>query len=100
MGNPVYAAGKHALGICDRCGFTHKLNDLKAEFTKQVPNGLRVCDQCMDEDHPQLMQGVRPVYDPQALRNARPDKNVDEGRTITGTVVYPPINGAEYGAGE
>ncbi len=32
-----------------------------------------VCRECYDEDHPQLQLGKIPVYDPQALRNARPD---------------------------
>lgn len=28
-----YAAGKYALGLCDRCGFQYKLNELKKNGT-------------------------------------------------------------------
>lgn len=95
MANP-FASGRHALGICDRCGGTERLNDLRGEYVKQRPNNLKVCPQCWDKDHPQLMQGVRPVHDPEALRDPRPDSNVDDSRTLTGELVLPPVNGAEY----
>ena len=28
----AYALGKFALGLCDRCGFEYKLNELKKEW--------------------------------------------------------------------
>ena len=49
-----YALGKKALGDCDRCGFTYKLNDLKYEIEDGIRNGLRVCDDCLDIANPQL----------------------------------------------
>jgi hypothetical protein len=42
------------------------------------------------------MQGVNPVHDPQALRDPRPDTTADDSRELTGTLVFPPVNGAEY----
>ena len=53
-----YARASKALGECDRCGFTFKLNDLRYEVTDKIRNGLRVCSDCFDEDHPQLHIGV------------------------------------------
>lgn len=73
MGAP-FASGKHAFGFCDRCGFRTKLFDLKKEVVKQKITGLLVCPECWTPDQPQLMLGTFPVYDPQALRNPRPDR--------------------------
>jgi hypothetical protein len=69
-----YALGKKALGDCDRCGFTYKLNDLKYEIEDGIRNGLRVCDDCLDIDHPQLKIGEVDTSDNQSLYNPRPDK--------------------------
>lgn len=62
-----------ALGLCDRCGFSFKLNELHAEIYDQRPNGLLVCSVCLDEDQPQLQLGRIRVDDPQSLLNPRPD---------------------------
>lgn len=69
----VYASEKRALGICDRCGFQFRLKDLKSDIVKGRQTGIRVCGECFDIDHPQLFLGEKPIYDPQALRDARPD---------------------------
>ena len=69
-----YALGKKALGDCDRCGFTYKLNDLKYEIEDGIRNGLRVCDDCLDIDHPQLKIGEVNTSDNQPLYNPRPDR--------------------------
>ena len=52
-----YAVGKKANGICDRCGFTYLLSNLKYEIEDQKRNGLRVCSECFDQDQPQLQLG-------------------------------------------
>jgi hypothetical protein len=66
--------GEHrAKGVCDRCGQTFKLKDLKFETVKQRRTSLRTCPSCYDKDHPQLMLGTFPINDPQALRNPRSD---------------------------
>lgn len=74
MGNR-YAAGKHAISECDRCGQRFKLNILKTEIIKTKNYNLLVCPACWDPDQPQLQLGMFPVDDPQALRNPRPDRS-------------------------
>ena len=72
-----YAAGKHALGICDRSGFTYKLKDLVYEVQDGKNTGLRVGRDMLDPDHPQNFLGRFSVDDFQALRGARPDNRLD-----------------------
>jgi|DEB19_MinimDraft_3_1074340.scaffolds.fasta_scaffold00242_7 hypothetical protein len=69
-----FAQGKKALGICDRCGFTYRLVELKEQIEDARLTGLLVCDECLDEDQPQLQLGKIPINDPQALQNPRPDR--------------------------
>lgn len=69
----AFAAGKRALGICDRCGFAYKLHDLRPTVVNRKETGLLVCNTCWESDHPQNAQGRYPIRDAQALRNARPD---------------------------
>lgn len=62
----VYISGG-AYGICDRCGFKHRLSALRKEWT-----GLMVCEKDYD---PQPAQMRAPNVKPEglALPNARPD---------------------------
>lgn len=69
----TFASGKHALGECDRCGFTYKLKQLQALTINEKVTNLLVCSDCWEEDHPQLRAGKYPVTDPQGLRNPRSD---------------------------
>ena len=62
-----------ALGLCDRCGFSFKLNQLHVEIYDERPNGLLVCSACLDVDNPQLQLGRLKVNDPQSLLDPRPD---------------------------
>ena len=62
-----------ALGLCDRCGFSFKLNELKSEIYDERPNGLLVCSACLDVDNPQLQLGRQRIFDPQSLIDPRPD---------------------------
>jgi hypothetical protein len=75
-----FSSGKHAVGLCDRCGQTGKLNALTKQVVKGVVTELKVCWGCLDEDHPQLMLGTVPINDPQALFEARPDTGAEESR--------------------
>ena len=72
MGNR-FASGKNSIAMCDRCGFRFKLTALRKEVLKTKTYNLLVCDACWDPDHPQLLLGMFPVDDPQAVRNPRPD---------------------------
>ena len=74
-----YAQGKRAFGFCDRCYQRYDLKELKHQIYDQKPIGLRVCPECLDEDHPQLQLGKVPVYDPIALYDPRPDTNPGSG---------------------
>lgn len=73
----TFAAGRIAIGLCDRCGQQQRLNDLTDQIVDQKKTGLLVCDACLDIDHPQLQLGKTPIFDPQALRAPRPDKRTD-----------------------
>ena len=74
MGNR-FTAGKRAIADCDRCGFRYKLKDLKAIVVKTKLIQVMVCRSCWEKDHPQLLLGMFPVDDPQAVRNPRPDRS-------------------------
>lgn len=68
-----YASGKKAIAECDRCGQRFKLKQLKEIIIRTRNTNILVCHECWDPDHPQNMQGMYPVEDPQALRRPRPD---------------------------
>ncbi len=84
MSSPEFAAGKHAFGFCDRCAFRYPLAELKWEFEDKKRNGLRVCPECLDPDHPQLQLGRFRIYDPQTLRDPRPDLSQLESTSTFG----------------
>jgi len=69
-----FASGRHALAECDRCGQRYKLKQLKALTLKRTPTNIMVCPECWELPQPQVFLGERPVNDPQALRNPRPEK--------------------------
>ena len=72
MGNR-FASGKNSIAMCDRCGQQFKLTALRKEIQKTKIYNLLVCDVCFDPDQPQLLLGMYPVEDPQALRGPRRD---------------------------
>ncbi len=78
-----------ALGLCDRCGFSFKLNELHWEVYDQRLNGLRVCSVCLDVDNPQLQLGRDQTPDPQSLLDPRPDTGVPGS---TGLFGWMPIS--------
>jgi len=73
MAGPKYASGKHSIAECDRCGQRYKLKELRKLVIKTKQVSIKVCPECWDPDHPQLQLGMYPVYDPQAVREPRPD---------------------------
>jgi hypothetical protein len=68
-----FARGKKAIAMCDVCGFEFELKRLRALVVKTKITNILACPQCWVKDHPQLLLGMYPVHDPQALRNPRPD---------------------------
>ena len=72
MGNR-FASGKYSIAMCDRCGQQFKLKKLRTEVIKTKLYQLKVCEECWDPDHPQLLLGMFPVDDPQGVREPRKD---------------------------
>ena len=68
-----FASGKYAIAQCDRCNFRYKLKDLKRLIIKTKSINILVCPECWEPEQPQLLLGMYPVDDPQAVRNPRPD---------------------------
>lgn len=86
MGNR-FASGKRSIAECDRCGQQYKLKKLKTEIIKTKQYQLLVCPECWDPDHPQLLLGMFPVDDPQAVRNPRKDTTYFvSGTTVDGSL--------------
>ena len=92
MSSSEFAGGKHAFGFCDRCSFRYPLHALKWEFEDKRQNGLRVCPECIDPDHPQLQLGRFRIYDPQTLRDPRPDRGILESQSLFG---FDPVGAVD-----
>lgn len=88
-----FSSGNHALGACDVCGQTVKLNTLKALVVKNKVTGVLACEPCWVPDHPQLHIGERKVVDAEALRRPRPDSTKDDSRNTAWG--WKPIRGVE-----
>ena len=71
-----FTSGKYAISECDRYGQRYKLTVLKELIVRTRKTNIMVCPECWEPDHPQNMQGMYPVEDPQGLRNPRPDKSL------------------------
>lgn len=74
MGNK-FSSGKHSIAECDRCGFRFKLKELRDLVIKTKNVTIKVCKTCWEPDHPQLLLGMYPIEDPQAVRQPRPDNS-------------------------
>ena len=74
---PRFASGKDSYAISDRSGFRYRYKDMRREW-----NGLLVGKDEWEQKHPQL-EPFRKVFDAQALKDARPDRNENENVTIT-----------------
>lgn len=70
-----FASSQKALGVCDVCGFTYRLREMRNLVRKGRDTNIKACPECWNPDHPQLKLGEFPVHDPQALRDPRPDSN-------------------------
>lgn len=72
----AYSSGKHAKGICDRCGGKVPYQKLLEEWT-----GLKVCKSCLDFKTKQEFPTNFPV-DPETLYEPRPDYDIESGSGI------------------
>jgi len=99
MSATKYAQGKYTIAECDRCGFQYKRRVLKELVVNEAPTNLQVCPQCWEPDHPQNMQGMYPVNDPQAVRQPRPDQSLSTQNTPTSSRYIPgtfnPLSGVQ-----
>jgi hypothetical protein len=77
----AFASGKFSYGICDISGFRYKLQDMR-----KTCDGLLVGPDQWDPKHPQLEPKPAPD-DPQAVKNARPDKADDNSKFLVYTNV-------------
>ena len=106
-----YASAKNSISECDRCGFRYPLKVLRKLTIKTKQVSIKVCPTCYEADHPQLQIGMYPVFDPQAVREPRPDTsyyqsglnglqltNTDNGTPDGGSRLYQwgwyPVGGA------
>ena len=78
----LYSSGKFSIAECDRCGGQYKLRELKPLVVKSKIIHTKVCKECWEPDHPQLLVGLYPVRDPEAVKDPRPDNSyVQSGLT-------------------
>lgn len=68
-----YASAKNSIAECDRCSFRYPLKMLRKLTIKTKQVSIKVCPSCWEPDQPQLQLGLYPVFDPQAVREPRPD---------------------------
>ena len=97
MGNK-FSSGKFAISQCDRCGFRFQLKDLKRLVIKTKNVDIKVCGECWEPDQPQLQLGMYPVYDPQAVREPRPDTTYYQAG-LSGLEINPDGGPTEKGYG-
>lgn len=80
-----FASGKWAIAECDRCGQRYMLKELRKLTIKVKQVSIKVCPECWEPDQPQLSLGLYPVFDPQAVREPRPDTSyVASGLDVNG----------------
>ncbi len=85
-----FAKGKYAFGFCDKTGFRYPLHELKEEYRNGAPTGFLVGPDVWDGDQPQNFLGRLKIFDPQSLRNPRPDRSLLESRGLFG---WNPVGG-------
>lgn len=61
---------------------------MKFQVVNSVRTGLRVCRDCLDQDHPQLKLNRIRIDDPQALRYARPESEKLVQRELFNSALY------------
>jgi|SRR5215813_3913295 len=91
-GGAKFATGKFAWGVCDQCGFTWMLNDLRETTIRGRRTGMLMCPDCWDPDHPQNFLPEALVIDPEALRNPRPQDD-EPSRKLKPVFLVPGVVG-------
>src|SRR5262245_11072797 len=68
-----FAGGKYALRICDICGVRVRYDEVREMTIRGKRTHLLACLLCYDPEHPQNFLPEALVFDPEALRDARPE---------------------------
>jgi hypothetical protein len=68
-----YASGRYAFRICDICGVSYPYNELQGTTIRGKRTHVLACPICWDPDHPQNFLPEAIVFDPEALRDVRPE---------------------------
>lgn len=68
-----------ANAICDRCGKKTLLSNLRNQPQAGVLTGLKVCPECLDEDHPQQFVNRETKMEQIAVEDARPSPPYNQG---------------------
>ena len=89
----IYAKGKHAVGLCQRCGEKLKLSELRPDGQ----TNLLVCGSCYDIKHP----SERPIRtdDAIALRRPAPDLDAVASREIPAAFDEPLVDSLGWTSG-
>ena len=82
-----FATGKHAIGMCQRCGFVYPYLTLRKDG---YTNAL-VCNTCYDIKHP--AEEPQDVSDATALRRPAPDLDATASRVLTDSRVLGEVLG-------
>jgi len=89
----LFASGRYAQAICDRCGQAYRYTELRKEW-----NGLKVCGECYEPKAPQLESTVPPP-DAQALFEPRTDRKEPMLVVVGDGKIFPPSASAKGLAG-
>ena len=86
----MFCDSGEAWGHCARCGQRYHVRELMMDG---YIRGISVCERCYDPPHPQ--ERLDPLYDPQGIRHASPDRDTPEvAHTFPG---YDLTTGETYG---
>jgi len=80
----MWASGKKALAVCDRCGLQVMLNSLAPQPVAGKITPIKVCSDCLDSDNPQLQLGKVRIQERIALKDPRPDPDLAVSQGLFG----------------
>lgn len=79
-----FVSERYSFGYCDRCGFRYPTKELKFEVENGFQTKRKTCPDCHDPDHPQNFLGKLKIRDPQSIRDARPEIDIESSRSTFG----------------